>query len=114
MKCKTIVLWWLVNGKKKNIHLKRGDCRPETLPKIVSALFPGIAYYSEIGFNRAVEECAIPALRKRYPQLIDAPKRSIGPTSETEVEALMLTRAYEWQDDPRWRERLEGMFRNQT
>lgn len=109
MKCKTAVLWWLVNNKEHE-QLKEGDKKIEALMPLVETLFPGINYYSITGFSQVMRECVIPALKKRFPELLTTPVEAIKPKATTEVAKLLPSKGYEWQDSPKWRSKFEKIL----
>lgn len=109
MKCKTIVLWWLVNGTEPP-GLPENERKIEALMPLVSALFPGINYFSITGFGKVMRDCAIPALKKRHPELLDTPAEKIGPNAMTEVAVVLPSDGYEWQDSAKWQSKLRRLL----
>ena len=109
MKVRTAVLWWLVNNKEHET-LKEKDRAIEALMPLVSALFPGINYYSITGFSQVMRDCVIPALKKRYPELLTTPAEKIKPKAMTEVATVLPSKGYEWQDSTRWKSKFEKVL----
>lgn len=109
MKIRTAVLWWLVNDKEHE-SLKEKDRTIESLMPLVSALFPGIDYYSITGFSQVMRDCVIPVLKKRYPELLTMPAEKVKPTSRTEVVVALPSKGYEWQDSAKWRAKFEKLL----
>lgn len=109
MKCKTAVLWWLINNKEHN-QLKKRDKTIEALMPLVEALFPGIDYYSMSGFGEVMRECVIPALKKRFPELLTTPAEKIKPRTRMEVAVMLPSKGYEWQDNPKWRSKFKKLL----
>ncbi len=112
MKCKTIVLWWLINdvNEREVPGLDKDEMRIKALMPLVSELFPGINYYSISGFNGVLNECVIPILKKRYPKLLDTPAKKIDPKATTEVTAVLPSKGYEWQNSPKWKSKFEKLL----
>ena len=99
MKVRTAVLWWLVNDKEhETLKLKQKERTMGALKPLVSALFPGINYYSILGFNQVMRDCVIPALKKRYPELLTTPAEKIKPKAMTEIATVLPSKGYEWQN----------------
>lgn len=101
MKCKTMVLWWLVNNQE-HPQLEGGDKKIEALIPLVSTLFPGINYYSATGFSQVMQDCVIPALKKQFPELLTTPAEAVTIDATTEVVELLPSDGYEWQDNEEW------------
>ena len=78
MKCKRLVLWWLVNGNNEPARLTVADKKIETLMPLVNTLFPGINYYSVTGFGQVMIGCVIPVLKKRFPELTAMPDSAVA------------------------------------
>ncbi len=81
----------------------------ELIP-IVSALFPGINYYSITGFSQVMRDCAIPILKKRYPELLTTPAEKVKPKAMTEVATALPSKGYEWQNSARWKSKFEKLL----
>lgn len=101
MKIKAIVLWWLVNGKDE--LLTEDDRRIETLMPLVSALFPGINYFSVSGFHQVMHRCVIPAVKKQFSNLLGVAVQELDPEEMVEVTALLPSNGYQWKNDTEWR-----------
>lgn len=104
MQCKKNVIWWLVNGGD-SLLLKEEDKKIEALMPLVQALFPGINYYSVTGFSQVMHQCVVPALKKRFPDLQSVPEESTA-EGEVEINELLPSKGYEWQDSPEWGAKL--------
>lgn len=109
MKVKTAVLWWLVNNNEPN-SLEEKDKKIESLIPLVDTLFPGINYFSITGFSEVMQNCVIPALRKRYHKLLLTPAEKIKPRAMTEVTAVLPSKGYEWQDSAEWKAKFKRIL----
>lgn len=109
MLCKTVVLWWLVN-ETEHPALAEADKKIETLMPLVAALFPGINYFSITGFSQVMNTCAIPVLKKRFPDLLGADAAAIATDATREVEAALPSKGYEWQDSDAWKKKFEKLL----
>lgn len=109
MQCKTIVLWWLVN-ETEHPALAEADKKIDAIIPLVAALFPGINYYSITGFDQVMRRCVIPALKKRFPDLLKVPAASVGARATREVEAVLPSKGYEWQDSKAWKKKFEKLM----
>ena len=74
---------------------------------MVSALFPGINYYSMTGFGQVMRDCVTPALKKLFPELEGAEGDAFDADELVEVEEFQPSEGYEWQDSSEWREEFE-------
>lgn len=112
MKCKTIVLWWLINDSDSEElpGLEEKDTKISALIPLVSTLFPGINYYSISGFTKVMNECVIPALKKRYPELLTISVDSIDPVAMTKVASVLPSNGYEWQDSAEWKSQFDKIL----
>lgn len=106
MKFKTVVLWWLVNYQEHKA-LKEKDTTVDALMPLVSALFPGIEYYSISGFSQVIRDCVVPALKKLHPELLTTPSEKIKPRAMTEVAAVLPSKGYEWQRSVKWQSKFQ-------
>ena len=106
MKFKKALIWSCMTDK---LHpsLNKKEQTIEGVMPLVEALFPGVNYYSITGFGQVMHECVIPALKKRFPELLTTPAEKIEPTAMTEVTAVLPSKGYEWQDSTEWRTELE-------
>lgn len=109
MKCKTVVLWWLANGKEHPL-LTEGDKKGDALMPIVTAFFPGINYYSVTGFHEVMNTLVIPAIKKRHPELLTTPEGDIEADATTDVVEMLASKGYEWQDDAGWMTKFRDML----
>lgn len=110
MQVKAVVLWWLINGKD-HPTLNQEDKKISALQPLLQALFPGMNYYSNTGFQAAVRGCAIPALQKQFPELAVTPAAHLRPDVMLEVEKVMPSNGFEWQGDD-WAARFESYLRS--
>lgn len=109
MKCKTVVLWWLINDKEPK-QLKESHKKIEALMPLVNALFPGINYYSITGFTKVMKELVIPALKKGFPELLTTPEDAVKLKMTTEVAEFLPSQGYEWEDSPEWQSQFEKLL----
>lgn len=109
MKCKTIVLWWLVNGEEPK-QLQAGEKKIEALMPLISTLFPGINYYSMTGFFQVMHQCVVPALKKLFPDFLSMHEHSITVDETTEVVELLPSNGYEWQNSPEWKAKRDAFL----
>ena len=109
MKCKIVVIWWLVNDKKHDA-LKDKDKSIDALIPLVSALFPGINYYSVTGFTQVMRDCVIPALKKQFPQLLGIPASEIGSRTMVNIAEVLRSKGYELQNSPRWQSKFKRLL----
>lgn len=109
MQCKTAVLWWIVN-ETEHPSLSEDDRRISALMPLVAALFPGINYYSISGFSQVMNACVAPVLKKRFPELIGAAAASITSDATREVETMLPSKGYEWQDSDAWKKKFEKLL----
>jgi hypothetical protein len=108
VKCKTAVLWWLINETKHD-QVSEEEMKIESLMPIVEALFPGVNYFSFTGFSQVMNECVIPALKKQFPELVGASADSIDPDAESEISELLPSDGYEWQTSSGWRTQFDQL-----
>ncbi|MEN9614000.1 MAG: hypothetical protein RLZZ347_307 [Candidatus Parcubacteria bacterium] len=101
MKCKQAVIWSLIHGKKHGSLNEKDVTIGATIP-LVSALFPGINYYSIPGFNQVMRDCVLPILVKRFAHLQTIHASKIDPRATIEVVEALPSKGYEWQDSRRW------------
>jgi hypothetical protein len=103
MKAKKIVIWWLANGKE-HPFIEQEEKKISSLMPLVEALFPGINYYSMSGFGDVMRTCGMPALKKRFPELLTMSEEDIAreATAEVEITEFLPSKGYEWSDDPAW------------
>ncbi len=107
MRIKKAVLWYLVTSQE-HPFLTQDDKKIEALTPLVSALFPGINYYSITGFSQVMHDCVIPALKKQHPDLVTMTAAQVRPDVMAEVSEVMPSRGYEWQDDQNWKARFRA------
>lgn len=107
---KKAVLWWLVTDVKPPV-LTAEDQKIESLMPLVSALFPGINYYSVTGFGQVMNTCVIPVLKKRFPEFQAGPAGSIATSEEeVEIEPFLSSQGYEWQENEAWQKRFAKLL----
>src|SRR3989338_1926397 len=106
MKFKKALVWSCMTGEP-HPSLNKKEQTIEGVMPLVEALFPGVNYYSITGFGQVMRECVIPALKKRFPELLTTPAEKIKPTAMTEVAAVLPSKGYEWQGSTKWRSKFE-------
>ncbi len=107
---KKAVLWWLVTDVKPPV-LTVEDQKIESLMPLVSALFPGINYYSVTGFGQVMHKCVIPVLKKRFPEFQTGPAGTVVQSDEeVEIEQFLPSRGYEWQESEAWQKRFAELL----
>ncbi|MBP9801450.1 MAG: hypothetical protein KBC83_02150 [Candidatus Moranbacteria bacterium] len=110
LKIKKAVLWWLVTGVVPPV-LTTEDQKIESLMPLVSALFPGVSYFSHTGFSQVMHTCVIPVLKKRYPEFQCGPVgRVVQSDEEVEFEPFLPSRGYEWQNSGEWKKRFAELL----
>lgn len=114
MKCKTMVLWWLVNTPKEHPQLEKSDRKIKALMPLVSTLFPGIDCHSVTTFEEAMYTCVIPVIKKQFPELLTAPAESITADAMTEVAEFLPSGKYEWQNSTEWKSKFDALLAAQT
>ncbi len=78
---------------------------------LISALFPGIDYYSISGFSQVQQDYLVPTLKKLFPELIEMSADDVSATEKVEIkEPFLPCKGYEHQDDPKWKERLDELL----
>lgn len=107
---KKAVLWWLVTDVKPPV-LTAEDQKIESLMPLVSALFPGINYYSATGFGQVMTTCVIPVLKKRFPEFQAGPVGTVVQSDEeVEIEPFLSSQGYEWQESDDWQRRFTELL----
>lgn len=109
MRFKTAVLWWLLNDEP-HPELTDQDKTIGALIPLVEALFPGINFFSTTGYISVMHQCVLPALKKQFPEFIGCSADSVAGTM-TEIKEVMPSEGYQWQDDPKWRQRFEKFLK---
>ena len=94
MKCKKLVVWWLVTEQEHPLLInneKKNDL-------LVQAVLPGVNYYSITGFSQVMKHHVIPVLKKRFPELLTVSADDIAREldSEVEVTEFLPSKDYEW------------------
>lgn len=108
MKCKKLVVWWLVTEQEHPL-LTDNEKKIESLIPLVQAVLPGINYYSITGFNQVMKLCVMSVLKKRFPELATLSAEDIGrePDAEVEVTEFLPSKGHEWQDSDGWQTEFE-------
>lgn len=101
MQVKTAVVWWLVNGED-HPTLSMSDKNGEGLAPLISAMFPGINYYSISGLSKVLRELVIPALRARHAEVGRLATREVRASDMVEVAEVLPCDGYQWQTDRAW------------
>ena len=109
MKCKTVVLWWLVN-KEDHPLLTKEDKKLSTLISLATALFPGIDCSSFSGLSQAMNALVVPTLKKRYPELLTTSEADIEKDATTDVVEMLASDGYEWQNDTGWMTKFQELL----
>ena len=110
MKFKKALIWSCVTGGEAHPSLNKKEQTIESVMPLVETLFPGINYYSITGFNQAMRDCVIPALKKRFPELLNTPAEAIEPEATIEIAKVLPSKGYEWQDSTKWRSKFEKLL----
>ncbi len=108
MRCKKLVVWWLVT-KQEHPLLTDDDMKIESLIPLVETVLPGVNYFSITGFSQVMKECVIPVLKKRFSGLVSVSADDIArePEAEVDVEEFFPSDGYEWQDSTDWQEEFQ-------
>jgi hypothetical protein len=109
MKMKKALVWSLINGGE-HPQLTNEDKRISNVMPLLATLFPGINYYSVTGFHAVLRNCALPVLKKMFPDLKSAPAESIQPGDEVQVTKFLPSKGYEWQDSARWQRKFAKLL----
>ncbi len=114
MKIKTAILWSLLNGRNHPL-VADADLTIHALRPLVDGLFPGINYFSVTGFGQVMRDCAIPVLRKRFPELLTTPSEAVQADALTEIaEPFLPSKGYEWQNSLAWKGRFDARLAAQS
>lgn len=109
MKVKKAVVHWLVSGNE-HPALTDKDKKIEALMPMVSALFPGINYFSISGFSEAMHKCVVPALKKQFPELQGIPAEKVGAEEEVEISEVLPSKGHQWQESKHWQSRFQKLL----
>ncbi len=109
MRIQTAFVWALIHYPE---HAFMGEQfkKIEGVLPLVDALFPGINYYSISGFRQVVEECVVPALKKRFPEVESQHATSISRLETIEVSEFLPSNGYEWRDSDEWKNKFEALL----
>jgi hypothetical protein len=113
MKIRKAILWSLLNSTDAidwHPSITAEEKKISGSMPILAALFPGINYYSITGFSAAMRDCAIPALKKMHPELIGVPANAIATDDTVEIEELLPSNGYEWQDSTAWQSTFQQLL----
>lgn len=81
---------------------------------IVSALFPGINYYSITGFQQVKMDLVIPVLKKYFPELQSMDVKNINPKEKVEIRKFLPSDGYEWQDSYKWEKKIQTALKEEV
>lgn len=109
MQIRTVIIWSLINEKSHD-SIDDEEMVIKALMPLVSALFPGINYYSVTGFALVMAECVIPALEKKHPKLIGMSGKDMDPKAMTEITEILPSKGYEWQNSPEWKAKFKSIL----
>lgn len=109
MKIKRTIIWSVVN-EKPHPKLTEKERMIEGYMPLISALFPGITYFSISGFGSVINNCAVPVLKKLFPELLTTKAENISARELVEVEPFLPSRGYEWQTSTRWQSKLRKLL----
>lgn len=109
MKFKKALIWSYTVGQLHPSLNKKEQTIEGAMP-IIEALFPGVDYYSISGFNQVMQECVIPALKKRFPQLESLSAEDIKDGERVEVIQFLPSNGYEWQDSAKWQAKFKKIL----
>jgi hypothetical protein len=113
MKCKTTLLWSIINVKDHK-SLEKECYIISNLEPLVLQLFPGIHYDSVTGFNFVMINCVRPALRTQFPDLLGAAEESISSTEEREISKFKDCNGLEWTYSTSWKNSFQGLLKDNT
>ena len=103
-------LVWSIATENQHPSLTDEEKTIEGVMPLVQALFPGMNYFSITGFGQVMVQCLIPALRKQFPELGSVSADDIKSADEVEVQQLLPSEGYEWQDSPEWTTRFTELM----
>lgn len=111
MKCKKLVIWWLVTEQEHTL-LTEKDKKIESLMPLVNAILPGVNYFSITGFTQVMKQCIMPVLKKRFPELANVTAEDIAlePGTEVEITEFLPSNGYEWQDSTDWQNEFQKLL----
>jgi len=109
MKCKKMIVWSLLNERPHHALTKK-ERQISGSMGVISALFPGINYFSMTGFHEVMRTCVIPVLKKRFEELSKVPEELVDNRETIDLESFLPSKGYEWQDSARWRVRFEDLL----
>lgn len=108
MKCKKLVVWWLVTQQEHPL-LTDNDKKIESLMPLVEGVLPGVSYFSITGFNQVMKQHVIPVIKKYFPELATVSADDIARDHAVEVEITEFfpSKGYEWQVSSDWQAEFE-------
>jgi hypothetical protein len=109
MKVSRALIWSIIHNKKHPLMEKKYAQIIGLMP-LVTKLFPGINFYSISGFGQVMEECVVPALKKRFPDVQAMSEGEIKTTAKVLVTEFLPSKGYEWQTSKRWRTRFNKLL----
>ena len=77
---------------------------------IISALFPGINYFSVTGFHQVMKDLITPVIKKRFPTLATLPENDVGAEEQVEIKECMPANGYEWSDSEKWKNKFKKLL----
>lgn len=103
-------LIWSVLNDKPHKSLTEEDKQISAYMPIIDAMFPGINYYSVSGYFSVRKRIFKPALEKLFPEIKSASEDEIHPDDEIEVQEVLPSQGYEWQDSSEWEDRFNDIL----
>ena len=109
MKTKKYLIWSLIVNDYQSL-LSPDERAAKTFIPILSALFPGINYYSITGYSQVMNNYGIPALKKLFPEVEKLNAEEVSKNDEVEILPFLNSKGYEWQDDSNWGEEFNRLL----
>lgn len=109
MQFRKALLWSLINSKT-HPSLNKKELTIESALSLIDALFPGLNFFSMSGFAEVMRGCAVPALKKRFPELKSMRAQDVGEDEKAEVSKFLPSKRYQWQDSKRWQRKFQKLL----
>ncbi len=109
MNLKKALIWTILKGEYHR-SLKEEDKQIAASMPILTALFPGITYYSMSGFHTVMVNYGKPALKKLFPEILTLRETEVSIEETIEIIPFLSSKGYEWEDDPNWKEEFSRLI----
>lgn len=109
MKFKKALIWSCVSGQP-HPSLNKKERTFGGITPLVEVMFPGMSYYSISGLGQVMQECVVPVLKKRFPQLKSLSAKDIKTAERLEVTQFLPSDGYEWQDSEKWKTKFKKLL----